>query len=51
MNSIWQENDDGNIEYNKLIQGIQEKDLETYVITYKLNAETNAYEFYSITSK
>jgi len=51
MNSIWQEDEEGNIEYNRLIQGIQEKDLETYMITYKLNKDTNGYEFYSITSK
>ena len=51
MNNIWQEDEEGNIEYNKLIQGIQEKDLETFVLTYKLNKDTNDYEFYSLTSK
>ena len=51
MNEVWQVNDDGKAEYNKLIQNIQEKDLETYIFTYKLNEENNSYEFESLISK
>ena len=52
MNEIWQYNEEtGKNEYNKLIQGIQEKDLETYTLTYKYNDSTKKYEFESMISK
>ena len=52
MNEIWHYNEEtGENEYNKLIQGIQEKDLETYVLTYNYNEKTDKYEFSSLISK
>ena len=52
MNGIYQYNEETDKEeYNKLIQGIQEKDLETYTFIYELNEDTNSYEFKSFNSK
>ena len=52
MNGIYQYNEETDKEeYNKLIQGIQEKDLETYTFIYKLNEDTNSYELKSFNSK
>ena len=52
INEIWQYNEEtGEEEYNKLIQGIQEKDLETYVLIYNYNKDTDKYEFSSLISR
>lgn len=50
MSTVYEENLEGDKEakLNDTILGVKEKALETYVFTYKLNRETNKYEFFSL---
>ncbi len=50
MSTVYEENLEGDKEakLNDTILGVKEKDLETYIFTYKLNKETNKYEFFSL---